>query len=60
MCFTANGTLYMWGRSSHVICPEKPPSWRVWRPQRVSIGSRRIGKLACGSWHVVAVTGIPG
>ena len=57
---SVDGTLHMWGRSSHVIYADKPPSWRVWRPQRVAIGSCRIRRIACGAWHVLAVTGIPG
>ena len=43
-----------------MIYADKPPSWRVWRPQRVVIGSHRIRRIACGAWHVLAVTGTPG
>ena len=55
-----NGDLYMWGKNSHVILPNQPPSHRIWNPVCVNQRTKPVKTLFCGSWHAVALTGFPG
>ncbi|XP_064619706.1 uncharacterized protein LOC135483104 isoform X2 [Lineus longissimus] len=54
-----DGSLYMWGKSSYVIDDGRQPAEKVWQPLAVNVGGYPVKKMACGSWHVVAVTGKP-
>lgn len=50
----------MWGKNSHCILPSKPTSFKIWTPFCVNTGLRTVSSVSCGSWHAVALTGIPG
>ncbi|XP_022105615.1 X-linked retinitis pigmentosa GTPase regulator-like isoform X2 [Acanthaster planci] len=58
---TPNGTLYMWGKNSHVIpTSDKPkPYCQQPTPMKVSPGGQPVARVACGSWHAMAVVGTP-
>ncbi|XP_029915006.1 protein pim1-like isoform X3 [Myripristis murdjan] len=54
---TADGELYLWGRIPHVSRDSDPPGFRrVWTPQFVPLGGRKVFKVACGTWHMMALT----
>jgi alpha-tubulin suppressor-like RCC1 family protein len=50
----------MWGKSSYVIEESKQPAEKIWQPLAVNVGGYPIKRIACGSWHVLAITGKPG
>ncbi|XP_030832237.1 uncharacterized protein LOC115920524 [Strongylocentrotus purpuratus] len=54
-----DGSLYMWGKSSHVIQADQPSSQKVYRPVGISLNGRSIAMVTCGSWHTAAITGKP-
>ncbi|KAK3097505.1 hypothetical protein FSP39_010255 [Pinctada imbricata] len=56
---TENGDLFMWGKNSHIILPDKPPSYRIWNPVLINKRTKPIKSLYCGSWHAIAITGFP-
>ncbi|CAC5359671.1 unnamed protein product [Mytilus coruscus] len=56
---TENGKLYMWGKNSHCILPNRPTSFKIWTPFCVNTGLKTVTTISCGSWHSVALTGIP-
>ncbi|XP_069138593.1 uncharacterized protein [Argopecten irradians] len=56
---TENGRLYMWGKNSHTICPEKETGYRVWEPKCVNSRGQSVQSVTCGSWHAVSITGSP-
>ncbi|XP_076102267.1 uncharacterized protein LOC143071676 isoform X3 [Mytilus galloprovincialis] len=56
---TENGKLYMWGKNSHCILPNRPTSFKIWTPFCVNTGLKTVTTISCGSWHAVALTGIP-
>ncbi|XP_033108843.1 uncharacterized protein LOC117110299 isoform X2 [Anneissia japonica] len=56
---TENGQLYMWGKNSQVIPLKDESKSSLYVPERVDIGEKRLRLLACGSWHAIAVTGVP-
>ncbi|XP_060563463.1 X-linked retinitis pigmentosa GTPase regulator-like isoform X2 [Ruditapes philippinarum] len=58
---TEKGLLYMWGKNSHTILPDKPTSHKIFLPHGVNKNFRggRIAKIFCGSWHAVAMIGRP-
>jgi hypothetical protein len=59
--FAEKGLLYMWGKNSHTILPDKPTSHKIFLPHGVNKNFRggRIAKIFCGSWHAVAMIGRP-
>jgi alpha-tubulin suppressor-like RCC1 family protein len=58
--FAENGKLYMWGKNSHCILPNRPTGFKIWMPFCINTGLSTVKTISCGSWHAVAVTGIPG
>ncbi|XP_076465916.1 uncharacterized protein LOC143297438 isoform X2 [Babylonia areolata] len=57
---TVWGRLYMWGRNSHTIEKGKGTLHRVWDPVCVNPPpSPPLRHLACGAWHVAALSGLP-
>ncbi|XP_077865155.1 uncharacterized protein LOC102808977 [Saccoglossus kowalevskii] len=56
---TVDGLLYLWGKNSHTLSPEKPTSYKEYRPMQVNTGGYHISQLACGSWHAMSIAGIP-
>ncbi|KAL4228163.1 Ultraviolet-B receptor uvr8 [Mactra antiquata] len=58
---TEKGLLYMWGKNSHTIMPNKPTSHKIFLPYGVNKNFRggRLSKIYCGFWHAVAVIGRP-
>ncbi|XP_077989209.1 uncharacterized protein LOC144443553 isoform X2 [Glandiceps talaboti] len=56
---TVDASLYMWGRNSHTLYPDKPTSYKVYQPIQMNPDGCKLSKLSCGSWHAIAVTGIP-
>lgn len=58
--FAEKGSLYVWGKNSHVIRPDKPSNAKFWLPFHINKGQRPIQAAFCGAWHAVALTGFPG
>lgn len=58
--FAGDGSLYMWGKSSHVIQADQPSSQKVFRPVGIHLNGRSVALVTCGSWHTAAITGKPG
>ncbi|XP_071964349.1 uncharacterized protein [Antedon mediterranea] len=56
---TDGGQLYMWGKNSQVIPLSDDTETCFYQPRRIDIAEKRLRLLACGSWHAIAVTGIP-
>ncbi|XP_045216677.2 bifunctional serine/threonine-protein kinase/NEDD4-like E3 ubiquitin-protein ligase isoform X2 [Mercenaria mercenaria] len=58
---TEKGLLYMWGKNSHTILPDKPTSYKIFLPHGVNKNFRggRISNIFCGSWHAIAIIGRP-
>lgn len=58
---TEKGLLYMWGKSSHTIFPDKPTSHKIFLPYGVNKNFRggRLVRVYCGSWHAVTIIGRP-
>ncbi|XP_078313714.1 uncharacterized protein LOC111129310 isoform X6 [Crassostrea virginica] len=56
---TEKGGLYVWGKNSHVIRPDKPSNAKFWLPFHINKGQRPIQAAFCGAWHAVALTGFP-
>ncbi|XP_041463874.1 uncharacterized protein LOC121414890 [Lytechinus variegatus] len=54
-----DGSLYMWGKSSHVIQTDQPSSQKVFRPVGIPLKGRSVAMVSCGSWHTAAITGKP-
>ena len=50
----------MWGKNSHCILPNRPTGFKIWMPFCINTGLSTVKTISCGSWHAVAVTGIPG
>ncbi|XP_068422589.1 uncharacterized protein [Clinocottus analis] len=54
---TAGGELLLWGRIhcvSRVI--DYPGLKKIWTPQPVSLAGRKVCDIACGTWHMMALT----
>lgn len=58
--FAESGSLFIWGKNSHLIRPDKPSNAKFWLPFHINKGLGPIQKVFCGSWHAVALTGNPG
>ncbi|XP_052270574.1 uncharacterized protein LOC127871561 isoform X2 [Dreissena polymorpha] len=58
---TEKGLLYMWGKNSHTIVPDKPTTQKFSLPHGVNKNFRggRISRVTCGSWHAMALIGRP-
>lgn len=56
---TESGSLFIWGKNSHLIRPDKPSNAKFWLPFHINKGLGPIQKVFCGSWHAVAITGNP-
>lgn len=56
---TVDGRIYMWGKNCHVMNARQPSSFSYFEPVAIQT-HYTIGKLACGVWHAVAITGKPG
>lgn len=56
---TERGSLFIWGKNSHVIRPDKPSNAKFWLPFHINKGLGPIQEVYCGSWHAVAITGNP-
>ncbi|XP_071511388.1 secretion-regulating guanine nucleotide exchange factor-like [Diadema antillarum] len=56
----ADGSLFMWGKSSHVIESSQPSSRKVFQPVQIPFQGRSVAMVACGAWHAAALTGKPG
>ncbi|KAJ8030054.1 E3 ubiquitin-protein ligase HERC2 [Holothuria leucospilota] len=55
---TVDGQIYMWGKNCHVMTARQPSSFSYFEPVAIQT-HYTIGKLACGVWHAVAITGKP-
>ncbi|XP_048734330.2 uncharacterized protein LOC125650251 isoform X3 [Ostrea edulis] len=56
---TENGDLFVWGKNSHVIRPDKPSNSKFWLPFHINKGLRPIREVVCGAWHAAAIAGRP-
>ncbi|XP_062310066.1 WAS/WASL-interacting protein family member 1-like [Osmerus eperlanus] len=52
----ADGELFVWGRVPPASQDRAAASPRVWTPQPLSLGGREVCEVACGSWHMMALT----
>ncbi|XP_056275875.1 uncharacterized protein LOC130197301 [Pseudoliparis swirei] len=54
---TAGGELLLWGRVPRVSRVDDHPGLKmIWTPQPVSLAARKVCDVACGSWHMMALT----
>jgi hypothetical protein len=58
--FSENGNLFLWGKNSHVIRPDKPSNSKFWLPFHINRGLIPLRAVVCGAWHAAAITGCPG
>jgi hypothetical protein len=56
---TAKGELYMWGKNMNKILSDELLPETIWTPRHIDTQGRPLSKVACGSWHVMALTGMP-
>ncbi|XP_029999720.1 E3 ISG15--protein ligase HERC5-like [Sphaeramia orbicularis] len=54
---TAGGELLLWGQIPCVSwVSDHPGLKRLWTPQSVPLASRKVCDVACGTWHIMAIT----
>nr|XP_020450252.1 ultraviolet-B receptor UVR8-like [Monopterus albus] len=54
---TAGGELLLWGQISCVSwVSEYPGLKRLWTPQPLPLPCRKVCDVACGTWHIMALT----
>ncbi|CAK6950123.1 probable E3 ubiquitin-protein ligase HERC2 isoform X4 [Scomber scombrus] len=54
---TAGGELLLWGQIPCVSqVSDHPGLKRIWTPQLVPLAGRKVCGVACGTWHMVALT----
>ncbi|TKS78883.1 hypothetical protein D9C73_012290 [Collichthys lucidus] len=54
---TAGGELFLWGQIPCVSrVSEHPGLKRLWTPQPVPLASGKVRDVACGTWHIMALS----
>ncbi|XP_044052620.1 E3 ubiquitin-protein ligase HERC2-like [Siniperca chuatsi] len=54
---TAGGELLLWGQIPCVSwVSDHPDLKRIWTPQPVPLAGRKVCDVACGTWHMLALT----